>query len=185
MINNGDIAILNEIVRINQDQPALSNGQLNISEMELEYMLKIYAIYGAGFSPDRNKTVGLSRFDRKRTGERFWEDKSVIEQRQEFFEYLKKDLAESSKQIVHANKVDYLLNRALDPWDPMAGFYKVVLIKLGATITQDGAIKLSDELKRNLENKQIKDLINVNTQEYRHEFDSRHLKQNSVLKLSL
>ena len=58
--------------------------------------------------------------------------------------------------------IDYVVRRAYNPIDPMAGFYKIFLVKLGATITEDGQMKipagLNERLEAYLQNKRVVDL---------------------------
>jgi len=162
---------------------------VNFNDKEIDYMMDIYAVWGAGFVPQLNRTYGFQKEHRQLNGEKLWEQKSLIEQRQEFFEYLKKDLEFSTREISQSNKVNYMIDRALDIYEPLAGFYKVVLIKLGANIAQDGSIRLSAELKRSLENpqlqnKQIIDLAFIKKPEYQQELEPHHLNTSLRMKLT-
>jgi hypothetical protein len=145
-----------ELSLLKQGQPGLIGGHLNINDQEIEYMMKIYAHFGAGYDHRRHVTIGFHKVHRKAKGEKLWEEKTLIEQKTEFFQRLKEDLEFAAKEI-KSNKVGYLLDRALDPLDPMAGFYKLLLVKLGASVTEDGKIKITHDLKQRLENCELKD----------------------------
>jgi hypothetical protein len=152
-----------EFCLLKHSQVGLDGGHLDINDMEIEYMMRIYAQLGAGYNHSRHKTVGFQRVHRGTKGEKLWEEKTMIEQRCEFFQRLKEDLEFAAKEM-KANKVNHLLDRALDPLDPMSGFYKVLLVKLGATIAEDGRVRIPNELKQRLEtrelrNRQVMDLM--------------------------
>lgn len=64
------------------------------------------------------------------------------------------DFKVAKEEIKSRNPVDYLLDRALDPLDPMNVVYKLILRNLGAKIDeQTGAIWLSPHLNAILERK--------------------------------
>lgn len=136
--------------------PAMVNGKVYLSDQEIDFIMSCYAVQGAGYDFKRDKTVGFHNIHRKTMGMKLWEEMSILERKQEYFVQLRKDLEIATKQLEGKNRVDYLLDRALDPLDPMANFYKIVLVKLGATITDDGAIRLSKELKERLENWELR-----------------------------
>jgi hypothetical protein len=65
-----------------------------------------------------------------------------------------RDFKVAREEIKSRNPVDYLLDRALDPLDPMNVVYKLILRNLGAKIDeQTGAIWLSPHLNSILERK--------------------------------
>jgi len=148
---------------INQQGNGLLNGQLNLNDKEIGYMLDVYAQFGAGYDAKLNKTVdGIKT--RKSLGEKLWEEMTLEDRKKEFFNKLKEDLEFTSKYVYDKNKINYFLDRASDPLDSMAGFYKILLVKLGATITEDGNVKVSKELRDILENnilknKQVLDIV--------------------------
>jgi len=81
-----------------------------------------------------------------------------------------------------------ILDRATDPLDPMAGFYKLLLVKLGATVTDDGKIKISQGLKETLENnmlhnKQVIDLVSSNVLDQSLKFKPASVGHSLKLKL--
>ncbi len=135
--------------------PAMVNGKIYLRDQEIDFIMSSYAVCGAGYDFKRDKTIGFHTH-RKAMGLKLWEEMSIVEQKQEYFVKLRKDLEIATKQLEGKNRVDYLLDRALDPLDPMQNFYKLVLVKLGATITDDGAIRLSKELKERLENWELR-----------------------------
>jgi len=126
------------------------NGSLNINDQEISYMVDIYAQFGAGYNAKLNKTI-LNKKIRGSLGDKLWEEMTNDERKREFFAKLKEDLEFTSKYILENNKINYFLDRALDPLDPMSGFYTLLLVKMGATITEDGKIKVTNELKERLE----------------------------------
>lgn len=96
-----------------------------------------YAIHGAGYSPKEGKTLGMHRVFRKTMKQKFWEDMSDAERREETLEKISEDLKIADKEMGD-NKVDYYINRALDFLDPMAPLYKMLLKDMGAVITSTG-----------------------------------------------
>jgi len=63
-------------------------------------------------------------------------------------ERIRNDFKVAGEEIKTRNPVDYLLDRALDPLDPMNIVYKIILKTLGAEIDErNNAIRLSLELK--------------------------------------
>ena len=60
---------------------------------------------------------------------------------------IRRDFKVAREEIKYRNPVDYLLDRALDPLDPMNAVYKVILTKMGAQVDENtNAIRLSKEL---------------------------------------
>jgi hypothetical protein len=176
-----------ELALLKQGRFGLIDGHLSINDKEIEYMMKIYAQYGAGYDHRRHVTVGFQKAHRKTKGEKLWEEKTLIEQKTEFFQRLREDLEFAAKEI-KANKVDYLRDRAMDPLDPMAGFYKILLVKLGASITEDGKIRITNDLKDRLENCELKDkqVIDLIPERIvKHEWKMQLPARGAGLKLSL
>ena len=63
-------------------------------------------------------------------------------------ERIRNDFKAAREEIKKQNPVDYLLDRALDPLDPMNVVYKIILKTLGAEIDKrNNAIRLSQKLK--------------------------------------
>jgi hypothetical protein len=72
---------------------------------------------------------------------------SFQEKAAEARERIIKDLKVAREEIKTRNPVDYLLDRALDPLDPMNVFYKTVLKKMGAEVNEEtNTIRLSPQL---------------------------------------
>ena len=122
-------------------------GSFSLSEKDVDNAVSKYASQSAGFVSKLSKTVGFSKLIRKQLGKPLWEDMSKDEQLSEVRDRIIEDLKIAKKEVKGRNIVDYLLNRALDPLDPMSGVYKLLLKKAGATITNKGGIKLSSELQ--------------------------------------
>jgi hypothetical protein len=158
--------MFDDSVDFNQDGRGIIGGQLNVNDREIEYMMDVYAQFGAGYNSKINKTV-MNAQVRKFIGEKLWEDMTIEERKKEFFDKLKEDIEFTDKYVLENNKINYFLDRATDPLDPMAGFYKLLLVKLGATVTEDGKIKISHELKESLESnilrhKKVIDIVSSN-----------------------
>ena len=153
-VNEGGNFMFDELARVNHVQ-GLVNGHLVFNDKEIEAMMNIYAQYAIGYKLELNMTNKFYQVHRKSIGQKLWEDMTLDERKDEFFKALKNDLEITSKQVLGKNQINYLLDRTLEPLDPMAGFYKCVLLKLGATITEDGKIKLSQSLKEQFENYEL------------------------------
>ncbi|MBI5614239.1 hypothetical protein HY947_04910 [Candidatus Gottesmanbacteria bacterium] len=70
-------------------------------------------------------------------------EEKIVEAR----ERIRSDFKVAREEIKKQNPVDYLLDRALDPLDPMNVVYKIILKTLGAEIDgRNNAIRLSPEL---------------------------------------
>ena len=154
VVHNGEIVMFEEIAGANHEQ-GLVNGHLIFNDKEIEAMMNIYAQYAIGYNLKLDKTNQFYQVHRKFIGQKLWEDMTMDERKDEFFKALKNDIEITSKQVLGENKINYLLDRALDTLDPMAGFYKCVLLKLGATITEDEKIKLSLSMKEQFENYEL------------------------------
>lgn len=160
--------------------PAMVNGKIYLSDQEINFIMGSYAMNGAGFDFKRERTIGYHLTHRKTMGLKMWEEMNLLERKQEYFLQLRRDLEIASGQMEVGKKVDYFLDRALDPMDPMNNFYKMVLIKLGATITESGAIKLSADLKEKLENwelrqKRLIDLVPMDDLEQNRKLELKEL----------
>ena len=80
---------------------------------------------------------------RKTAGLKFWEDMSADERRSETMEAVKNDLKIANKEMAgldaeDKDKVNYYLDCALDPTDPMSPLYKLLLKNMGATFKNNG-----------------------------------------------
>lgn len=171
----------------NQDVHGLINGHLDINDREIEYMMDVYAQFGAGYNSKINKTV-MNRDIRKLMGEKLWEEMTIEERKKEFFDKLKEDIEFTDKYVLENNKINYFLDRATDPLDPMAGFYKLLLVKLGATVTEDGKLRISQELKESLESnilrhKKVIDIVSSNALDQSLKFKPANMGLSLKLKL--
>lgn len=136
--------------------PALVNGKIYLTDKEIEFIMSSYALYGAGYNQKRGMTVGFHKTHRKAVGMDLWENMTDLDRKKEFFSHLRRDLTNAVKHLEDGNRIDYLLSRAIDPMDPMKNFYKVFLVKMGASITEEGSLKISRELKERLDNWDLK-----------------------------
>jgi hypothetical protein len=94
-------------------------------------------------APDLGRA--FSKILRKQTGKKPWEEMTDAERLIEFKEFALQDFKVATQEMGQFGTpvmVNYMLDRALDPLDPMSGVYKAILKKAGATITPDGGIKL-------------------------------------------
>lgn len=119
-----------------------------IRSCDLRGALDTYADKGAGFDKRHGKTVGLSKTLRPVAGLKLWEDMTHAERLQELKTHALNDFKIAVEEA--KNPIAYMLDRALDPLDPMSGIYKGLLENRGAQISGN-AIKLGDDLKRQLE----------------------------------
>jgi hypothetical protein len=179
--------MLEDSFDFDQEGRGLTGGPFNVNDREIEYMMDVYAQFGVGYNPKINKTVMNAQI-RKLMGEKLWEEMTIEERKKEFFDKLREDIEFTDKYVLENNKINYFLDRATDPLDPMAGFYKLFLVKLGATVTEDGKIKISHELKESLENKilrhkKIIDIVTSNDLDQSLRFKSAHKGPSLKLKL--
>ena len=79
-----------------------------------------------------------------------------MEQKQEYFVQLRKELEIVCTIMEEGKRVKYLMAKAKDRSDPMRHFYIVALVKLGATIKDDGTIQISKEVIEKLENWELR-----------------------------
>lgn len=110
--------------------------------------LQIYSDKSAGYSPSQGQTTGLTRSLRSGAGQKLWEDMTQAERIAEFRAAAIKDYGIAIKEA--SNPTDYLLDRALDPLDPMSGFYKLVLDRAGAEIKGD-KIRIPDSVRTQID----------------------------------
>jgi len=135
-----------------QEKPVIKIGDTSLTTQDVDKAISQYAHQTAGFSKKLGKTIGMSKFMRQQMGKPLWEDLTKEEQLAEVRERIIEDFKIARKEGKD-NPVNYVLDRALDPLDPMAGVYKIFLKKAGATIAENGAVKLSPELKRMMDGK--------------------------------
>lgn len=160
-----EILIGGESRSVTQDKnvlPAVSETEV-IEKSDIQDAVDQYASYGAGFSKEKGKTLGLERLMRETRGEKKWEDKTAQERKEEILSAIKDDFEIAKEQIQSGKEIDYLLDRALDPLDPMKGVYTVILKKIGAEVTPDGGIKITDKAKKNVAG--IKGLLSIESRE--------------------
>ena len=128
-------------------------GSLEVLNTDLTDAMNHYARQATGFeagsaAKGTGKTYGLHRVLREAEGQKNWEDMTPLERQTEFLEYARKDVAIAAQEAT--SPISYLLDRALDPLDPMAQVYRALLRRAGATITASGGIKLPDQLQKQL-----------------------------------
>jgi hypothetical protein len=122
-------------------------GMEGVTAKDLQGAVEHYGEKGASYDPRSGKSVGAGRVLRIASeADKLWENMTPQERTAEFQASALKDLEIAAKEAT--NPVDYLLDRALDPLDPMAGLYKAILKAQGAQITEKGGIKLSPALER-------------------------------------
>jgi N12 class adenine-specific DNA methylase len=124
----------------------LSSEKLLLSEQDIQTILNQYAAKHCGFSVEVNRSGGMQPKMREASGQKLWEDMSFDEKTKEFYQYMQEDFSIAHKESKDRNPVDYLLDRALDPLDPMSEVYKVILRNAGAEIADNG-IKLPEHLQ--------------------------------------
>ena len=138
------------------DNQLIKLDKYSITNQDLKTAFEQYATKGAGTRD--GKQYGFSTLLRKHAGQKKWEDMLPEEQFKEFKKYAMEDFEIAKKEM--GNPVEYFLDRALDPLDPMSGVYKVLLKKLGATISGN-KIQLTPLLKAELE--KTKELTEMKT----------------------
>jgi len=135
---------------------SLFGKSVPITHFDSQAILNQYAQKFAGINED-GKTVGFTRAYRQSQGIPLWEDMSPSERKQEIFEYIKNDFHVAIEESAN-NPVNYLLDRALDPLDPLREVYRQILINAGATIENE-TIRLPDYLTKQLEYSQPKNSL--------------------------
>ena len=121
------------------------NHSFSISTDDFAAIQRQYAANGAGFQDLTNKTIDVFSMLRASMGMKLWEEMSDTERTAEIFNRIKTDF-ETAQNEIQFKPVNYLLDRALDPLDPLSDFYKVILKNLGAQINGN-AVKLPDHLE--------------------------------------
>ena len=107
-----------------------------------------YAQQTAGYSVEKGKSLGVTQLLRTTAGIKKWEDMTEEERKNEIINAVKKDFEIAKTQIEPGKEIDYFLDRALDPLDPMSGVYKIILQQMGAEITPEGGIRIPEELNK-------------------------------------
>lgn len=158
--------------------PSIVNGKIYLSDQEINFIVAGYAVNSAGYDFKKGQTSEYSKTQRKLLGLKCWEQMTLVEQRQEYFALLRKELEIASMIMEEGQRVKYLQAKARDVKSPMRNFYIVALVKLGATITEDGTIKLSKELSERLENwelrqKKLIDMVPINDLEQNRKLELR------------
>jgi len=171
----------------------INEGNMIFSEKEIEVMMNVWAECAIGYNSKLNETNKFHQKHRKLNGLKLWEDMTLAERKNEFTKAVIKDLEITNNilsdgyKILGVEVIDYVVRRAYNPIDPMAGFYKSFLVKLGATITEDGQMKipagLNERLEAYLHNKRAIDLTETQSlgQSLKHKPDAPKLS----LKLKL
>jgi len=87
---------------------------------------------------------------RKQIGKKDWQKMSNKEKLAEVREYILKDIEMAWKDIeTHPmGPLDYVIDRTLDPLDPLNEFYGELLRREGATVIAGKSVKLPDSLKK-------------------------------------
>ena len=138
------------------------DGNLLFNDKEFEAIMNVWAECAIGYNIKLNETNRYYQVHRKSIGQKLWEEMTLDERKKEFTKSLIMDL-EITSRMIDKDAASLLLKRAYNPLDPMAGFYKSLLIKLGATITEGGQRKvpagLNERLENYLHNKKVIDLI--------------------------
>jgi N12 class adenine-specific DNA methylase len=128
----------------------VSGNRVSLTETDLKAIFDQYAFKATGFEKDSDSTRGIHLVSRPSAGLKLWEDMTPAERKQELSEYILMDFETAQNEVESQNPSSYLLDRALDPLDPLNEVYKVILTKLGATI--DGkTIKLPEAMQKSLE----------------------------------
>jgi hypothetical protein len=119
-------------------------------------ILDRYLDKAAGFDSRLNKTVGFHRFHRPSAGQKLVEDMSHEERLEEFLEYALRDIEAARSEtdwMTPERSCEYLVDRTLDPLDPMNEFYAEYLRRtFGATVKAGRSVKLPNrELRKHHE----------------------------------
>jgi hypothetical protein len=133
-----------ELIKAPEEKSLMKLGDFSVTQEDLADAVDQFTSKAVGFSQRAGKTLGFDRLLRTQQEKKLWEDMTPEERKAEFKQRVITDFQEAAKEIGD-KPIDYILNRALDPLDPMAGVYKILLKKAGATITDKG-IKLSPAL---------------------------------------
>ena len=167
--------------------PSIVNGKIYLSEPEINFVMASYAVHSVGFDFKKGKTDDYFKAQRKLLGLKCWEQMTSIEQKQEYFSQLRKELEIASTIMEEGQRVQYLQSKSKDLTNPMRNFYIVALVKLGANISEDGTIHLSKELFEKLENwelrhKRLIDLVPINDLEQNRRLELREITPTLKLK---
>ena len=118
------------------------NG-VSFSKFEIQQILDNYATKAAGFSVKAGKTLSFAPLIREEMGRKLWENMTTEEQKKEVLEFLIKNFNREQRFIKVKNRIEYLLDRGMDPGNPVKMLYRYVLVKMGAGIVGQNAIRLS------------------------------------------
>jgi len=133
--------------------------QLSLSSIDLDYVTDTFLKVNTFRMPDGTRTSGGFKTLFNLQGLKPLEDMSAEELRDYVSHKIRDDIEISREEIKDSgqNPIDFMLDRALDPLDPMKGLYRIFLGKLGADVSGKG-IKLTPELNRAMKisvNKQL------------------------------
>jgi len=138
------------------------DGNLLFNDKEFEIIMNAWAECAIGYNIKSNETNRYYQVHRRAVGQKLWEDMTLDERKKEFTKSLVMDL-EITSRMIDKDAASLLLKRAYNPLDPMAVYYKCLLVKLGATISEDGQMKVpagfSERLENLLHSKRVIDLI--------------------------
>lgn len=112
-----------------------------VAQLSPEALDRVLATYRA----HAGDVPGGGRMIRQTAGRPLWGRMSRQEQVQELIDHIRQDL-ETVRGEIQGKPIDYLLNRALDPLDPLSTFYGEVLRAAGAEV-EPGRVRLSPELR--------------------------------------
>jgi RNA polymerase sigma factor (sigma-70 family) len=119
-------------------------GKGKVSERDVLKAINKYVESSLGVKG--GKTPKFNKLLREQQGKPPWEALTPKQQFTEFRDYALRDFEVAMEEM--SDPVDYMLDRALDPLDPMSEVYKLILIKhAGAEITETGGIRLPKELQ--------------------------------------
>ncbi|MBF0512339.1 MAG: hypothetical protein HQL13_08465, partial [Candidatus Omnitrophica bacterium] len=86
---------------------------LIFNEKEIEKMMNIYAQCDREYGLEGDNLINLPYEERRKSrGQKLWEEMTINERKQEFFNALKMDLECVSKQIVNISRTHYVEKRA-------------------------------------------------------------------------
>ena len=169
--------MIDAVLRNSFTVPKMSGGKIYLSDEEIQFILKGYALYGAGFDHKVNMTDRFNSIQRENKGLKLWGEMTGIEKKQEVFSRLRKDLENTTLELSKGARANFLLKRAQNTKDPFQNFYILLLIKLGAQVDDNGSIvnyeRLVQKLEVELEQRQLIDLVPVNELEQDRRLDIR------------
>ena len=133
--------------------------QLSLSPSDLDSIVhEFYKVNTVAMPDGSRRVLPLDKAMAKAHGTTAIGDMDSKELYAYVFDMVKQDIIVSREDIKRTgqNPIDFMLDRALDPLDPMRGMYRIFLGKLGADVSGKG-IKLTPELNQamNLSNKEL------------------------------